>query len=121
MLTNHTPLPALARPFRDHHGQSHILVVAKGSWRLSTGRMASAEQQVGLHQQSVKVRLGDLLLDEAQRHALATRQDEEVVWLDHDLSPPKPAFDVMVAGYITAPSNVSDPQTPPYSSRRVSV
>ncbi|MET3140087.1 hypothetical protein AAKU61_004471 [Undibacterium sp. GrIS 1.2] len=105
MLTNHTPLPAIARPYRDHKGHSHILVVVKGGWRLSTGRMAAAEQQVGLHEQSVKVLLGDLLLDEAQRKALATRRDEEIVWLDHDLSPPKPAFDVLVAGYITAPPN----------------
>lgn len=71
---------------------------------MSTGRFASAEQQVGLQQQPVRMRLGELDLDEAQRKAIETRQDEEVIWQNHDMSPPKPAFDVFVAGYITAPA-----------------
>ncbi|MDQ1815668.1 DUF2169 domain-containing protein [Massilia sp. CCM 9210] len=103
MLTNQTPLPALARAHRDHLGQSHILVIAKGAWLLSTGRMAPAEQQVGLHMQPVKRRIGDLELAPAQRAALHARLQDEVIWLDHDLAPPKPACDVMVAGYATAP------------------
>ncbi|MDQ1818147.1 DUF2169 domain-containing protein [Massilia sp. CCM 9210] len=103
MLTNQTPLPATCLPHRDHLGQSHVLVIAKGCWRLSTGRMAAAEQQVGLHLHPVSTRIGELELDPAQQKAMAARRDEEIVWLDHDLAPPKPAFDVIVAGYATAP------------------
>lgn len=105
MLTNHTPLAALARPYRDHKGRNHILLVAKGTWRLSTGRMASAEKQVGLHEQAVRLRIGDLELDAAQRLAMQARQDEQIIWLEHDMSPPKPVFDVIVAGYVTAPDD----------------
>ena len=105
MLANQTPLPALLHPYRDHLGQSHVLVVVKACWRLSTGRMAPAEQQVGLQMQPVRMRLGDLALDRAQELALKSRLDQEVVWRDHDLAPPKPAFDVLIAGYATAPPN----------------
>ena len=72
---------------------------------MSNGRFAPAEQQVGLLQQPVRMRLGELELDAAQLKAIETRQDEEIIWLDHDITPPKPAFDVIVAGYITAPAN----------------
>lgn len=109
MLTNHTPLAALARPYRDHKGHNHILLVAKGSWRLSSGRMVSAEKQVGLHEQAVRLRIGDLELDAAQRLAIQARQDEQIIWLEHDMSPPKPAFDVIVAGYVTAPAGHDKP------------
>jgi hypothetical protein len=109
LLTNQTPLPALLRPYRDHALQHHVLVIAKASWRLSTGRLAAAEQQVGLHLRQVSMRLGDLELDPAQTEVLKPRLDDEVVWLDHDLTPPKPAFDVIVAGYATAPPGHEEP------------
>lgn len=103
MLTNQTPLPALVRPHRDHLRASWQLVIAKGTWRLSSGRLAPAELQVGLHQHQVNLCLGELALDPVQAEALKPRLDEQIVWLDHDLAPPKPAFDVIVAGYATAP------------------
>ena len=102
-LTNQTPLPAAVRVHRDHLGQSHILVLAKGTWQLGDGRLATAERQVGLHEKPIKLRLGDLHLDSLQKKVLEARQDEEIVWIDHDLSSPKPNFDVLVAGYVTAP------------------
>jgi hypothetical protein len=105
MLTNQTPLSATTKLHRDHLGRSYVLVIAKGCWRISTGRFAPAEQQVGLHQQPLRMRLSELELDAAQLKAIETRQDEEIIWLDHDITPPKPAFDVIVAGYITAPAN----------------
>ncbi|WBS02110.1 DUF2169 domain-containing protein [Pseudoduganella sp. SL102] len=103
-MTNQTPLPATLRPYRDHSLQSHVLVIAKATWRLSTGRLAPAEQQAGLHMQAVSVCLGDLDLDPVQTKILESRLADQVVWLDHDLAPPKPAFDVIVAGYATAPA-----------------
>jgi hypothetical protein len=79
------------------------LVIVKGCWRMSDGRLAPAEQQVSLYTQPLRYRLGDLELDAAQQKTMGKRLDDEIVWLDHDLSPPKPAFDVLVAGYVTAP------------------
>lgn len=104
LLTNQTPLPAVLRPYRDHCLQHHWLAIAKASWRLGTGRLAPAEQQAGLHMQQVGMCLGDLELDPAQATVLERRLGEQIVWLDHDLAPPKPAFDVIVAGYATAPA-----------------
>ncbi|WP_370662774.1 DUF2169 domain-containing protein [Massilia frigida] len=92
----------------DHLGKSHVLVIAKGTWSLSTGRMASAERQVSLYEYPVNIRLGDLKLDQSQKEAMRSRLDEEIVWLGYDLSPPKPAFDVIVAGYVTAPTSCSE-------------
>ncbi|ATQ74204.1 hypothetical protein CR152_06595 [Massilia violaceinigra] len=103
LLTNQTPLPAIVKPYRDHLGQSHVLVIAKASWRISTDRMAPAEKQVPLHMEPVRLRIGDFELDTAQCEAVRQRLDQQVVWIDHDLMPPKPAFDVIVAGYATAP------------------
>jgi hypothetical protein len=107
-LTNRTPLPAAVRAHRDHLGQPHILVVAKGTWRLSDGRLGAAEQQVGLHEKQICMRLGDFALDSLQKKVIESRQEEQIVWLDYDLSPPKPAFDVIVAGYATAPPNYQE-------------
>jgi hypothetical protein len=104
-LTNQTPLAAMASPHTDHHGQAGILVVAKGTWRLRSGKLAAAEQQVGLNKKQLMLRLGDIVQDELQLKVLKDRLDEEIVWLDHDLSPPKSAFDVIVAGYVTPPAN----------------
>jgi hypothetical protein len=102
-LNNQTPLAAQLLPHRDLAGRPHVLVIAKATWSLRTGRLAPAEQQLGLREQPQQIRLGELDLDDAQRQALGERQDDEVVWLDHELLPPKPAFDVIVAGYVTAP------------------
>ncbi|MDQ1835220.1 DUF2169 domain-containing protein [Massilia scottii] len=102
-LNNQTPLSAVAIKHRDHLLRSHVLVIAKATWRLSTGRLAPAEHQVGLHRRQCSVCLGDLDLDPVQLKALRPRLAEEIVWLDHELSPPKPMFDVIVAGYATAP------------------
>lgn len=105
VLINQTPLPAVLLPYRDHLLRSHVLVIAKATWRLSTGRLAAAEQQVRVNMQQFSICLGDMELDPVQRDALEPRLEEPVVWLDHDLVPPKPAFDVIVAGYATAPVN----------------
>jgi hypothetical protein len=102
-INNQTPLAASLLPHRDLAGRPHVLLVAKATWSLHTHRLAAAEQQVSLSVQPQRLRLGELDLDDAQRQALGDRVAEDVVWLDHDLLPPKPAFDVIVAGYATAP------------------
>jgi hypothetical protein len=106
-INNQTPLAASLQPHRDVAGRPHVLVVAKATWSLHTHRLAPAEQQLGLCVQPQRRRLGELDLDDAQRRALGERESEDIVWLDHDLSPPKPAFDVIVAGYATAPPHHS--------------
>lgn len=103
-FANHTPLAAILLPHRDHRDCAQLLVIAKGCWRIDNGRFARGEQQAPLRQTPELLRLGALELEAPQRLALADRLDEQVVWLDHDLSPPKAAFDVMVAGHVTAPA-----------------
>jgi hypothetical protein len=102
-INNQTPLAATLLPHRDLAGRPHVLLVAKATWSLHTHRLAAAEQQVGLWVQPQRRRLGELDLDDAQKQALGDRAAEDIIWLDHDLLPPKPAFDVVVAGYATAP------------------
>jgi hypothetical protein len=104
-INNQTPLAATLLPHRDLSGRQQVLLIAKATWSLHSGRLAPAEQQVGLLVQPQRRRLGDLDLDAGQRQALGERENDDIIWLDHDLSPPKPAFDVIVAGYATAPPN----------------
>ena len=108
-LVNQTPLPAHLTPLEDPAGRAGWLLLAKCSWRLDNGRMAPAEDQAPLHLLPVRHRLGALDLDDVQREALGERANEDVVWIDHELVPPKPAFDVLVAGYITAPAGHAAP------------
>lgn len=109
ILLNHTPLAAMLLPHRDHKGRDHLLLIAKGCWQIGDGRFAPAERQSALREMPQRLRLGALELEPAQKMALKERQDEEVVWLDDDLSPPKPAFDVLVAGHVTAPDGNPHP------------
>lgn len=102
-IDNLTPLRALARPHEDARGRSFVLVVAKGCWRLSTGRLAPAEAQVPLRTAPLLRQIGSLGLDPAQEQTLAARLDAEVVWIDHEVGPPKPRFDVIVTGHARAP------------------
>lgn len=102
-VSNRTPLPALVQPCLDAQGRPRQLLLAKATWRLTTGHLAAAGQQQPIALQPQLVRLGDLDLDEPQRLALAERAGEEIVWIDHDLAPPKPRFDLLLAGYVTAP------------------
>jgi hypothetical protein len=109
VILNQTPLSARLEPYRDLTGRPHVLVIAKATWRLDTGRLMPAEQQVALNLQPLRKPLGELALDEIQLRAIGDRKHLDIVWLDHDLSPPKPAFDVLIAGHVTAPPNHSGP------------
>lgn len=102
-LSNLTSLPASLHFYKLPKQEAQIAVIAKATWQLSTGRLAAAESQEPVRSEPLRIQLGKLDIDDGQRRALGDRQDEEVVWLDHDLTPPKPAFDVIVAGYVTPP------------------
>jgi hypothetical protein len=81
------------------------LLIAKSTWGIDSGRLAPAERQIGIFLRPQTLYLGDLDLHETQRQALGERETEEIVWLDHDLVPPKPVFDLLIAGYVTPPDN----------------
>jgi hypothetical protein len=104
-LINQTPLPAQLHPYTDSTRRRWVVLIAKSTWRLDNGRLAPPEQQISLFNQPQRRCLGDFDLDAAQRRALGDREQEETVWLDHDLTPPKPQFDLLVAGYVTPPAN----------------
>ncbi len=103
LLLNSTPLPAAIVPLEDLEGRAGWLLLVKCTWRLSSNRLAAAEDQAPIRLSSDQRMLGALDLDDTQREALGKRVNEQIVWLDHELSPHKPAFDVLVAGYATAP------------------
>lgn len=103
VIDNATPLHVVAMAHEDLAGRPSTLIVAKGCWRLDTGRMAPTEHQMPLRTKPARRRIGDLGLDLAQRHVMADRLEEEIIWLDHELCPPKPCFDVIVAGNAHAP------------------
>jgi hypothetical protein len=86
------------------------LLITKSTWRIDSGRLAPAEQQTGIFLRPQSLCLGDLDLNQTQRQALGRREDEEITWLDHDLTPPKPLFDLLVAGYVVPPENHRKPQ-----------
>jgi hypothetical protein len=109
-LINQTSLPALLYPYRDPKGRTRMLLITKSTWRIDSGRLAPAEQQIGIFLRPQTLYLGDLDLHQTQRQALDKREAEEVVWLDHDLVPPKPVFDLLVAGYVTPPDNHHKPK-----------
>jgi hypothetical protein len=102
-MINQTPLPAQLHPYTDTAGQRLTLVITKATWDIDSGRLAPPEKQIGIFNQPQHHFLGDFDLDPAQRAALGKREQEKAIWLDHDLAPPKPQFDLMVAGYITPP------------------
>jgi hypothetical protein len=102
-MINQTPLPAHLHPHTDSTGRRLTLVISKATWHIHSGRLAPPEKQIGIYKQPQRHCLGDFDLDAAQRAALGKREQEKVIWLDHDLAPPKPRFDLMVAGYVTPP------------------
>jgi hypothetical protein len=102
-MINQTPLPAHLHPHTDNAGRRLTLVISKATWYIHSGRLAQPEKQIGIYKQPQHHCLGDFDLDAAQRAALGKREQEKVIWLDHDLAPPKPRFDLMVAGYVTPP------------------
>ncbi|MGD8913923.1 MAG: DUF2169 domain-containing protein [Candidatus Thiodiazotropha sp.] len=107
-MINQTQLPAHLHPHTDTAGRRLILVISKATWHIHSGRLAPAEKQIGIFKQPQRHCLGDFDLDAAQRAALGRREQEKVIWLDHDLAPPKPRFDLMVAGYVTPPEEHSE-------------
>jgi hypothetical protein len=102
-MINQTPLPVHLHPHTDTTGRGLTLVITKATWQIDSARLAPPEKQVGIFNQPQRHCLGDFDLDPAQRAALGKREQEKVVWLDHDLAPPKSRFDLMVAGYVTPP------------------
>jgi hypothetical protein len=86
------------------------LLITKSTWRIDSNRLAPAEQQLGIFLRPKSLCLGDLNLNQTQHQALGKRQHEEIVWLDHDLVPPKPAFDLLVAGHVIPPENLRKPK-----------
>jgi hypothetical protein len=102
-LINQTPLSVKLHPHIDTTGRRLMLLIAKATWRIDTGRLAPPEQQVAVFNQPQSLSLGEFDLDDAQRAALGKREQDKVTRLDHDLVPPKPQFDLLVAGYVTPP------------------
>jgi hypothetical protein len=102
-MINQTPFSVKLHPHTDTAGRHLTLLITKATWRIDTGRLAPPEQQVAIFDQPQSLRLGEFDLDDMQRAALGKRDQDKATWIDHDLVPPKPNFDLLVAGYVTPP------------------
>ncbi len=101
---NRTPLPALLVPHLSAEGRAQQLLVVKATWRLDSATLAPVEAQQPIRKQPDMRTVRELDLDDVQRRCLGPLQDREITWLDIENHPPKPAFDLIVAGYATAPA-----------------
>lgn len=100
-LLNTTPFVADTMETLDAQGQAVLLVLVKGSWLLDNQLPAPPAQAAPLLKQAKRCRLGDLVQDTPQLRLLqaAQKADEWVDWVAGDYVLPKPALDVLVAGY----------------------
>jgi hypothetical protein len=102
-LFNQTPLSALAEARPDSQGRPALLLIAKGVWRLDTSQLVSAEQQIALRSEPLVCPIGELALDPVQQRILQDQLEQEIVWLDHEVSPPKGQFEIIIAANIREP------------------
>jgi hypothetical protein len=111
LLANHGPLATSVFDYVDVHGTPYALVVAKGTWDLVTGKQRTAadgiDSLVPVHEGPVRRNAGDLNLSVEQRLVLGLRTEQQVTVSDHDQTPPKPKFDVIVEGTAHAPEGKS--------------
>lgn len=108
-LINQTPFATHLHPHRDANDRPCVSLIVKASFNLHTARLAAAEDQAPILEAPVMRVLGDLDLDEAQRRALGDRVGQRIVWIDHDITPPKPVYDIVLAAYATAPAGHAAP------------
>ncbi|MEN9865081.1 MAG: hypothetical protein RL748_671 [Pseudomonadota bacterium] len=108
-LFNQTPLSALAESRPDKQGQPALLIIAKGVWRSDTSHLASAEAQIALRTEPLVRQIGELELDPVQKHILQDQLEQEIVWLDHEVSAPKGQFEIVIAANIREPHGQAAP------------
>jgi hypothetical protein len=109
-MANRTPFAILTEPCIDAQGRHAALVVVKGVWRLSTGRLADDARLLAPRSSPLLRTIGALDLEPAQRAAVAHRLDEMIEWLPADNLPFKPRFDLVVVGHAWAPQGRAQPQ-----------
>ncbi|TDM05505.1 MAG: hypothetical protein C4K60_12120 [Ideonella sp. MAG2] len=103
VLDNRTACPAVWHLMPDADGGEAGLLVVKASFCLSTGRLAAAESQCQVKMLPKHVPIADLPLSDAQFRLLGDRAKQTILWEDHDLSPPKPNFNLLVQATVTVP------------------
>lgn len=109
-LANRTPFATLTEPCVDAQGRHAALVVVKGVWRLSTGRLADDARVLAPRASPLLLAIGALDLEPAQRAAVSHRLDEMIEWLPADTVPHKPRFDLIVVGHVWAPHGRALPE-----------
>jgi hypothetical protein len=107
LLVNHTPLAARVFEHVDVGGVTYALVVAKASWDLTSGKQrtsASGKDALAPVRDNPEQCYAETLsLEPTQLLMLGERAQAYITVADHDQTPPKPRFDVIVQGYAHAP------------------
>jgi hypothetical protein len=108
-IRNASPLAVKSFTHRTLEGKALEVIIAKGTFEWSSGRLAPAQNQQPVWEVANYVELGKLPLDEPQRRANAGRETWN--WLRHDSDrvPSKPHFDVLINAWATAPDERAVP------------
>lgn len=102
-VINSTPFQVMAFPAVDADGRKQQVLVVKGTWRLSSGRVVESERQLPMLRLARYQQLGELPLEPAQRSVIKGREAQR--WLRHDSDhlQPKACFDVIVNAWAQLP------------------
>lgn len=99
-IFNSVPFQAATFPHEWRAGEVVQILVVKGTWSLSSGRMAPPHRQVPIHPIDETVTLENLTLEPVQRQFLAGREKDTWLRYESDLTPPKPQFDLIVNAWV---------------------
>lgn len=102
-VINNTPFQAASFPCDDENGRTRQVIVVKGTWQLSTGRLAAAEHQYPVLRSAAECCLGELELDPTQRKLIQGREAERWTRFEGDYLPAKPNFDIIINAWAQTP------------------
>jgi hypothetical protein len=95
-IFNSAPFQTISFGHASNTGEAIQVLVVKGTWTLSSGRLATTQNQTPIHMRDETIALQDLNLEPVQRQSLAGREQDLWLRYESDLVPPKPCFDLIV-------------------------
>ncbi|MCL1961068.1 MAG: DUF2169 domain-containing protein [Desulfovibrionaceae bacterium] len=99
-IFNSAPFQAISFSHESPAGQMVQILLVKGTWALSSGRLAPPQRQAPIWMRDETVALGALDLDPVQRQVIAGREGQAWLRYESDLVPPKPRFDLIINAWV---------------------
>jgi hypothetical protein len=100
LIFNSAPFHARSFPHETPDGEQLEVLVVKGTWKLSSGRLAPLEEQAPIRMLDETLKLGELELEAVQKQAISGRENDQWLRYETDFSPPKPNFDLIVNAWV---------------------